>query len=879
MHNDPLIKLSDCWAKTDPATGQPALTVEGHCRIVGHVAYVLLGNLPKAVQAALPEGAITLAAAHDLGKLTPGFQLKCSQWKHHQTLSAVIHHNGLETRHAHVSAWHLAYAGSQPVEKSALRWLVSTAGHHGSYPSGFEKPSRKCFEGVDQSGIHPQFEQLRGELLSSLIQTFGKLPDEPAKEQEIRTHLLTGFTIFADWIGSNPDWFPPDAALDTEAIERKTREILTQFGMPLHVRPQLSFGQLFNPENPSAFAPRPLQQALLKAADRPGLYIVEAPMGTGKTEAALAAAYQRWTTGDERGLYFALPTQLTSAKIHDRIHSFLATILDSPAYQSLVHGNAWLDENRNRAVGPPSEEHSDTDEALRWFSTTRRQLLAPYGTGTIDQALLAILPARFAALRHFALAGKVVVIDEVHAYDPYMSALIDRLIEFLLPTGATVIILSATLTAARHAELVAAAGATEAEAPDGYPLITKVATGDTTSDHINVVDPTPEKTVGIHHQTLTPANADAYWQTIASRVVAGANVVVIRNTVALAQQTFLHLKSLLNDSIPPEHCGLLHSRFTHHHRQKNEGRWIALLGKNPENRPAGSLLVATQIVEQSVDIDADLLVTDLAPTELILQRIGRLHRHNHKRPPGCETPSCHILQPAADWEMDAKEIEAALAPHHYIYPPLALWQSLQTLGKRNSITLPGEIRTLLESAAAAKPDPATLRAFDQFLPEAQQKLLSQQGTAKTRHVFAQSVDDKEGAETRWRIQPTAHLILLKEHPEIRAGSVTIRPIHGDPVSCPTSGIFSYPLARALHENAIRIPAYIVRPAIKDSPDWLRLHIPDAFIAVVKSDSSKLDLPSDQLLNYSFEHTNELGVTWQKTGNSHNLSPEPEETWF
>jgi len=879
MHDAPSIKLSDCWAKTDPATGQPTLTVEDHCRIVGHVARVLWENLPKAVKAALPEGAVALAAAHDLGKITPGFQLKCPHWMHHQALSAAIHHNKLATNHAHVSAWHLAYAGSRPIHESARKWLVSTAGHHGTYLSGFKDPSSSCFEGVESS-IHPQFERLRDELLSRLIQTFGNLPDEPAKEQEIRAHLLTGFTIFADWIGSNTDWFPLDAVLQPEATELKTREILTHFGMPLPICPQLSFGQLFNPENPDTFPPRPLQLALLQAAYHPGIYIIEAPMGTGKTEAALAAAYQRWTTGAERGLYFALPTQLTSAKIHDRIHSFLASILEAPAYQSLVHGNAWLDENRNRPVGPPKDvENSDTDEALKWFSTTRRQLLAPFGTGTIDQALLSILPARFAALRHFALAGKVVVIDEVHSYDPYMSALIDRLIEFLLPTGATVIILSATLTAARRAELVAAAGAAETTAPDCYPLITKVATGDTTASHFEVSDPAPEKSVEVHHQKLTPENTLTYWQTIANHVVAGANVVVIRNTVALAQQTFLLLKSLLNDSIPPEHCGLLHSRFTHHHRQENEGRWIDLLGKNPQHRPAGSLLVATQIVEQSVDIDADLLITDLAPAELILQRIGRLHRHHYERPVACKSPTCHILQPAADWQASAAEIEAALTPHHYIYPPHALWQALQTFGKRISITLPGEIRSLLESAAAIKPDPTTLRAFEKFLTDAQRKLLSQQGTAKTRHVFAQAVDDKEGTETRWRIQSTAHLILLAEHPEVRAGTVTIRPLHGGHLSCPTSGIFSYPLARALHENAIRIPAYLVRPAIQESPDWLSLHIPDAVIAIQKSDSSKLELLSGHLLNYSFEHTNEIGITWQKSGHSTSPTSDPEDYWF
>ena len=879
MPPTPIIKLSDCWAKTDPKTGMPALTVSDHCQIVGHVASVLLENLPTAVKANLPKGAIALAAAHDLGKLTPGFQLKCNQWQHHQALSAAIYHDGLETRHARVSAWHLAHATSKPMQNPALKWLVSTAGHHGSYPSGFEKPSRKCLEGAEPSGIHPQFEQLRDDLLTSLIQTFGQLPDEPAKEQEIRTHLLTGFTILADWIGSNPAWFPPAAEFSPAAIKQKTREILLQFGMPLQIRKQLGFGQLFSPAAPDAFTANPLQQALLTAADTPGLYIVEAPMGAGKTEAALAAAYQRWTTGNERGLYFALPTQLTSVKIHDRIHSFLASILDSPAYQSLIHGNAWLDEHRNRSVGPPTEENDDTDEALQWFSTTRRQLLAPFGTGTIDQALLAILPARFAALRFFALAGKVVVIDEVHSYDPYMSALIDRLIEFLLPTGATVIILSATLTAARRSALVAAAGASESAAPDIYPLITKVAAGDSNASHIEVIEPVREKTVEIQQLTLSPENDTAYWQSIADRVVAGANVLVIRNTVALAQQTFLHLKSLLNDSIPPKHCGLLHSRFTHTRRLCSEGKWISKLGKNPAKRPAGSLLVATQIVEQSVDIDADLLITDLAPVELILQRIGRLHRHKHKRPVGCETPSCHILLPAADWQASVKEIEVALAPHHYIYPPLALWQSMEILGNRRSISIPCEIRPLLESAVAANPDPATLRAFDHFLPDAQRKLLEQKGTAKARHVFAQSVDDKQGTETRWRIQPTAHLILLREHPTNGGGSITIRPVHGALVSCPESGVFSPSLARALHKNAIRIPAYLIRPAFKDSPDWLRLHIPDAVIAVVKSDSATLDLPFSPPLNHSFEYTKDLGITWRKNENTTLPASDPEDFWY
>lgn len=890
-------------------------------------------QLPATIRNQLPNGATTLVAAHDLGKITPGFQLKCPQWEHFPALHPTIFHDHLVTNHALVSAWHLAHADPPPLAVAAQKWLVSTAGHHGSYPGGFSKPPRKLFEGADTvDGIHPLFLQLRQELLDQLIAEFGPLPEEPAEQEPIRAHLLTGFTIFADWIGSNPDWFPPEAGCNPSNIHAKTREILRSFGHPLEIRADLTFGQLFQQTHTASFTPRPLQEALVQAADQPGLYIVEAPMGGGKTEAALATAYRRWCEGDERGLYFALPTQLTSAKIHDRIHAFLENTLAATAFQTLVHGNAWLSDDRTRAIAPPSEETNDTDEALRWFSSTRRQLLAPFGTGTIDQALLAVLPARFAALRHFALAGKVVVIDEVHAYDPYMSALIDRLIQYLLPTGASVIILTATLTAARRAELVAAAGARETTTPQAYPLITKVTTGQTFATHFPVADPTPPKSITLKPIVISDHTETTYWQSIADHVNAGANVVVIRNTVALAQNTYRLLKSLLQ-GVPVETTGLIHSRFTHAHRLENEDKWMRLLGKDPQHRPVGSLLVATQIVEQSVDIDADLLVTDLAPVELILQRIGRLQRHPHPRPAGCETPTCHILHPQVDWHADAKSIEAALTPHHFIYPPLALWQAAQTwpvppapvlpspekptihlsgnfpasgwgrdahatwqvppapalpanempkfvpsLTAHRRCELPADIRPLLESAASASPDPAVLQAFETFLPEAQRLRLDQQGTAKTRDVFAKAIDDKEGRETRYRIQPTAHLVLLTRPPEDRAGTITLHPLHGDPVTT-RHGFFSYPLARALHHNAIRIPTYLVREAHKSAPEWLKLHLSDAALAIVSPDSATLALYPEAVNGYSFEHTKELGLTWQKAAHQAPHITEPEDYWF
>lgn len=861
--------LSDCWAKTDSASGLPALTVRDHCLIVGYVGAAVAEHLPESLRAIFPPGFLSLIAAHDIGKLTPGFQLKCPLWNHYEAVSHNVHRNGLETNHAAVSQSHLQFSNVQPASRLSNLWFISTAGHHGSYPNGFNRGTEPSYEGGNQS-----FTPLRDELLQIIIDTFGPLPTESAKNELQRVHLLTGLTIFSDWIGSNSDWFPFDFPIDRDAIKDTASKILSQLGLASRPTPNLSFGSQFG----ANLTPRPIQSELVAAANAPGLYIVEAPMGMGKTEAALAAAYRRWTEGTERGLYFALPTQLTSERIHDRINSFLGNVVAEQSTQSLIHGNAWLHKSRNRQLAPliDDAEHNDTEESLRWFSSTRRQLLAPFGTGTIDQALLAVLPARFAALRYFALAGKVVVIDEVHSYDPYMSALIDRLICYLLKTGSTVIILSATLTAARRAELVTAAGATENESTAAYPLITKVASGNSHAQHITIPGDLPSKDTHLIHQTLTSETETAYWQSIADSVEAGANVVVIRNTVALAQETFRHIKSLISDKTETDHCGLIHSRYPQWQRSENEAAWVARLGKDDTIRPHGSLLVSTQIVEQSVDIDSDLLVTDLAPTDLILQRIGRLHRHDRARPAGFEKASCHILHPPTNWIGETTEVEQALAPHHFIYPPLKLWQASQYLRSKTSISIPGEIRDILEDSAALKPDNSSSKSIHQFLKKAEEDFTTQVRTAATRDVFsASAIDDNEGTETRYNIQPTAHLILLKERPLETATTITITPLHGTPITFQKS-YFSFELAKALHLNAIRIPAYLVREPLKAPPDWLAQHIDGSALAILSGFS--LEILPENSTNYLLEFTSTLGLTHSKI-EAEKFTSEPEDFWF
>jgi len=602
-------------------------------------------------------------------------------------------------------------------------------------------------------------------------------------------------------------------------------------------------------------------------------------MGLGKTEAALTAAYRRWTEGDERGLYFALPTQLSSNRIHDRVHAFLDTVLDCESVETLIHGSAWLKDEENRRLirRDDSDERDDTDEALRWFSSTRKQLLAPFGTGTIDQALLAVLPAKFAALRYFALAGKVVVIDEVHSFDPYMSELVDRLVRYLIQAGSTVIILSATLTAARRRELVEAAGARETSAPDAYPLITKVATGAAEASHIEIPEKLPQKPVRIENHFDADA-WDAYWQGIADLVAGGANVVVIRNTVTLAQQTYLRLKPLLTEKTPADRIGLLHSRFPQNERDERETKWTRLLGKGDLDRPTGSLLVSTQIVEQSVDIDADLLVTDLAPIDLILQRIGRLHRHERDRPPACKSAACHVLHPLREWQGPAKTIKQALAPHHFVYPAISLWQSARFLAACSEIRLPGDIRPILEAVHASSPEGSELSGVRELAEEAQRKRIQQTGTAKVRDVFeASAIDDREGTETRYGIRPTAHLVMLRSA-SVETNRGTTLVFRDGETHKVRPGEFSFPLAKALHRRAARIPAYLVKPQLEKVPEWLAAHLDGGVLAVLPDAATELEFPCGEPSGYRLHYRSDLGVSFEKAERVPAPSTE-DDFWF
>lgn len=868
------------WAKTDPDSGSPALTVRDHCLIVGSVAEAILARLAPDAAGLAPPGTATIAALHDIGKISPGFQRKCPLVA--QRYPAIPR---AEDNHAKLGqGWIESLEQLRDSDRRSPAWALALGAHHGRYVPQAGAELIRYFR--EEVRAYPEIGELREALLDELSNCFGPLSTEPVGRHSAALHWLTGLVTFADWVGSNTDWFPllgsgelrdvwtPDEA--RHAAEKAVGELGWHRSA---VTAQLGFGDLFAPlSNGESLSPRPLQSVLIAAADRPGLYIVEAPMGMGKTEAALAAAYRRWNEGGERGLYFALPTQLTSNRIHNRIVEFLDKIVaDADSVQALVHGNAWLFPDRIRALKPThGRAEGDATDAHAWFASGRRALLAPFGTGTIDQALMAVMAAKHSALRLFALAGKAVVIDEVHSYDPYTSALVDQLVKHLLDVGCSVFVLSATLTARRRSELVTAAGATlPGEMPDDYPLITRVVRGETLAEPIRVVGESPVP-VAVRLERRLP-DAASTREEIADAAEAGACVLVIRNTVKSAQETYRHLKSLVRERSGIE-IGLLHSRFTFLDRLCDETKWMKKLGRDGRERPKrGAILVATQVVEQSVDIDADLLVTDLAPVDLGIQRLGRLHRHARGwRPSGFEQPRCLILVPEVDWSGDEKSIKSALGPSAWVYPPFALYQAERLLANRESVVLPTGIRALLEASDVEPqnlPDGAQ-RFAEELLVKHRDMALS---AARQGWLDAATLPDTEGTKTRWGAQRSGLVVLLAKAPIERGGRTTVVLADGTRYDV-RPGEFCYPLAKSLHENAIRVPRYLVGGSVDGQSPWLRNHIEDAVAMVRSVDSLALVPLGAESATYEFIYSKELGLGYTKSERIP-LPFEPEEDFW
>jgi CRISPR-associated endonuclease/helicase Cas3 len=815
-----------CWAKTT-TDERPGISVCDHCLNVGCIAEALVDLLPPPLQTLLPQGVVTLAALHDIGKVSPGFQAKCPAWVARYNLPPQFG-AGCETDHAKVGQYAL-----QTLLGDSLRfWAAVVGAHHGKIKGDRVGPP------TETNSAH--WSEERNLLIGELVAVFGPLPAVPGNTAAY--WFTAGLITVADWIGSDEEKFTQGWSGSIEARRRLATQAIRTLDWKLPTAKHgLQFGELF-----PSYSANALQVAAWNNITAPGLYVIEGPMGWGKTEAALAAAYRLIEGGHASGIYFALPTQVTSNRIHLRVRPFLDNAVEGGAEARLMHSASWL-------VQPPPLEQlhasdrrdAEAQEHVRagrsWFASAKRAILAPFGVGTVDQALLGIVAAKHFFVRQFGLAGKVVILDEVHTYDLYTSTLIDTLIRRLRELKCTVIVLSATLTRDRRRELLQLAGGEAGELSADYPL---VSCGSSPVQEFSV-SPPPPKSVAVRF----PA-AESLVESALERARQGQCVLWIRNTVDEAQQTFGRLKSANHEGGPT--IALLHSRFPQFRREELESDWMARLDKTGEHRPKnGCVLVSTQVVEQSVDIDADLLISDLAPTDMLLQRMGRLHRHDRPNRPGTG-PEIWIPTLNLPANGSAKALREALGKSAHVYAPYVLLRSWQLWRDRQTITLPDDIREILEAtyappSANESPAWAELRAdLERRKTELSAKALN------ATNVWAQpALNDAEGVQTRYNTYPTASLLVARKIEPVNSLTVSLELLNGDTVTA-SGRDWNIETARAIHRNLVRMPLWAVVDGLANAPDWLRLHVAEsAAIGLLQTDGTLQFPGSDTLTGLSY----------------------------
>ena len=800
--------MTHFWAKTD-SDGNPGLSVRDHMLNVGCVAMALVEfhkDLISGFQLTASHVAF-LAAIHDIGKISPGFQRKCAKWLAENGLTS-LDDNGswktvMEPDHTKVSHYAIQkfLHGMHASRKTAKFVSCVLGGHHGR----LHQPADRQFlpgglAGVSEGGI--DWEQQRDAELVSVLEAL--LPDSeslPSLDDETPSlWWLAGLTTLADWIGSDEQYFSAqrspscDLRWRMERARQSVQEI--GFGMP-RIRPDLSFSEIFG------FSPNDLQTQAIEHITGPGVYVIEAPMGMGKTEAALGAAYHLLRSGQATGIYFALPTQVTSNRIHLRMKTFLDAISEDTVDVRLIHGSSWLLDDRPALVPVPSD--SSTAESMRvgqdWFSSSRRSLVASFGVGTIDQALLGVIAAKHFFVRRFALAGKVVILDEVHSYDLYTGTLVDRLVDVLHRLGCTVIILSATLTRERQAQLVGGDVDDARGEALPYPMISWRADP---APAATTPAPPPSRELQIEFSSTSAAATEAC--EIAGR---GGTVLWICNTVGAAQERFAAFHRSLSGAVQ---LGLLHSRFPHWRREQIELEWMERLGKGGTNR-CGSILVSTQIVEQSVDLDADFMVTELAPTDMLLQRSGRLWRHTRSgrpvdRPRLCILSECRSLDDLRT--MEVKEIRQVFGKKAFVYHPYVLLRTLEVWSGRAQVSIPAEIRSLLQATYEQRTiEPA---GWLELLASMRRQADEHRSKADfSSNVWNLLLDDDEGTQTRLNRSPTRSLVLCSR---LEPGRVFFPDGQELSLGVP-AGRFA--LRKALHENLVKVPSHLFSGPMGQGP--------------------------------------------------------------
>lgn len=750
-------RLLQLWGKTtkNPDVYHPALY---HMLDVAHVAQQLLSSraTPRWRQVlartmntdpnSLHEWLPWFIALHDIGKISVPFQAQNAAQKERLAKEKFdFGRYGVDHKKLHHTIMGRMVLKKWTTTFLPRRWrnvfLEMVSGHHGKYQQD-ETPDYQLLATLHEPEEWKVLRQQAIDILQNCL-LLNKPPSWPEpKNISAAIVTLNGFTILCDWLGSDENYFTPKPRtpiLEYLSISRqKAQERVESAGffVPAISAAPTSFTDLFG------WQPRPLQTAIDNIPNHlltePTLTIIEAPTGEGKTEAALTLAHRIAQLQGTDEMYIALPTTATSNAMHKRLQEHLRDrLLLPPDLVQLVHGQSFLVKKEDDLhIKPMDNGDGEPHPALTWFEPKKKSLLAPFGVGTVDQAELAALNVKHNALRLIGLAGKVVILDEVHAYDTYMTTIIARMLEWLSALGTSVVLLSATLPTAKRQQLAEAytGGSVTLEESEDYPYLLTV--NDTEFHSANPPAENESKIIHLHRLT-TFAEDDwrgkAAW--LLQQVENGGCVCWITNTVERAQRTF---QALLEIAPPDVDCLLLHARFPLADRQEIEEQIGEKYGKGATKRPPKGIVIGTQVLEQSLDIDFDLMVSDLAPIDLLLQRIGRLHRHHRpNRAAAHSEPHVYI-----NFELD--EAQHLRIGADRFYTPYLLLKTWQIIEQKTAVPgyfdLPNDYRPLIEGVYTEKPPAEGSFLFKEW-QERQVKENKLEGVAKNRLSHSPDPDD------------------------------------------------------------------------------------------------------------------------------------------
>ncbi|MFG2895076.1 CRISPR-associated helicase Cas3' [Streptomyces sp. NPDC048248] len=695
------------------------------------------------------------AGLHDVGKIIPAFQALVPEayaaLKHEAGYAHAAGAEQAKFGHDVATQWALTslfeawgYPVSRSVRRSAHHQVAQLlGGHHGCVHRAVESRHLRNREAYVPELGGPGWEAQRVAHAEAVRRLVG-VGAEDVVVGPLPAHVavvVLGLVVVADWLASQEGAISPRLPVEGWAADEvglaahwwtavaEAGGWVAEAGLGVAEWPEKPFGEQF------AFAGANELQASVAGGlpglvDGPGLLLVTAPTGEGKTEAALHAASVMGRVSGASGLFFALPTMATADAMHGRVVEFAERNVAGDRALTLLHSMAWLSEayaqpGAVEGVAGAGGLVSDAQSALvagRWLRGAKRGLLAPLATGTIDQALAGVLPVRYNVLRLLGLANKVLVVDEAHAYGPWMHSLLVRLLEWLGACGAPVVLLSATLSGRSASSLVDAYrrgcgfGEPSEVAPvypgwlyvSGQSGVVSVprAVGSARAREIEV------RTVPIAGGAPAGSVAGrgaAVVEELRELVVRGGCALVCCTTVAEAQATFRLLREEFPElAVAEDGLLLLHSRFPAARRLEITQACERAFGKPGEGcrRPPVSVLVATQVVEQSLDLDFDVVISDLAPLAQLLQRAGRCMRHDRVglspqeggRPQWVgEGPRLTVLEP-----VDAQGRVRAPKRWGAVYPEALLTRTSHLLRERGgkSIAVPGDVQELVDAVYA-----------------------------------------------------------------------------------------------------------------------------------------------------------------------------------